>query len=399
MAAFVGGTGVSYPVPLTQIGFAIETTRGTLMAEPSYMEKPTQPAYKPNQTYLPDDTLQGSMVQTYAMVQGLRDDQHGWSSYPRLDSFPVKVCAELGSADTTQAAITATTLSTSATAGATTVSVTGTVTQGDVIVIDTGTLMESHIAGTVTGAGPYVVTLDYPLLFSHASTAPVTGLTAHRFSLLNTGTGQPPSLSIWDYDGEQWRTMTAGQLDELNVKGNVTGLIDTSCTLFGNAASLNASAPSTSFTSIKTAAPWTTQILLGGTKVVTALDWEIDLKRQVEPIPAVTGTQEYFQYFAGAITSTGKLTFVEQSGSPYLADYEAGTVQSLDITFFDPATGDLCNIHSSNALFTTGALDRSKKYVTVPCDVQLLPSSTDATAGGQSPLVVTIGNSVVTAYH
>ena len=395
---FVGGTGIAYPVPLTQIGIAIETAKGTLEAAPSYVIKTKAPKYKPDQTYLPDDTLQGSMVKTYDEILGLRYDSHGWDSYPYLDSFPILLCCEFGSTDTVTTAPTATTVATAATAGSDTLALTSgaSYVANSIFTVGSGATLETHVVESVSSN---TVTLTYPLVFDQAAGATVTGLTSHKFSLLNTGTGQPPSVSLWDYDGEEWRTMTACQLDELMMKGTATALDDYTCTWFGNAAALNASAPSVSVTDVQTIAPWTVQIAIGGTAVSTVVDWEFTFKRGVKPIPALTGTQEYFEYFADAIEATGKLTFVEQSGSPYLAAYEAGTTQSLDFRMWDSASGNLLRYFCTRAKFTTGELDRSKEWVEVVVDVQLLPSAADATAGGVSPGAWTVGNSVTTPYH
>lgn len=396
---FTPGTGTAYPVSLTEIGLAIETTKGTLPSAPTYMVPIKAPKYKPDQAYIPDETLQGSMVSVYDEVQGLRYDSHGWDSFPYLDSFPILVCAELGSQDNLGTAPTATTLAAAATAGATSVSLTGSVVANDAIVIGSGHTQETHIVASVTGAGPYTATLTYPLVYAQASGTTVTGLTSHKFSLLNTAEGQPPSCSIWDNDAEEWRTLSAAQEDELTIKGNATGLVDYTCTWFANAAVTNATAPSVSYTTTRTPPPWTAQVLIGGTAVQTAVDWEYDFKRGVKPIPALTGQQAYFEYFANTLQATAKLTLVEQSGSPYLADYLNGTRQSLDITVFDQQTGDLLNIHSTNAIFTTGELDRGKEWVQVPVDVQLLPSGADALAGGVSPVLITVANAVSTAYY
>lgn len=400
MAGFVGGTGVAYATPLTEIGLALESTKGTLVSEPTYMFPIKSPKYKPDLMFIPDETLQGSMVGIYDEVEGMRYDSHGWDAPPYLDSFPVLVCAELGSADNKTAAATSTTLAAAATAGATTVSLTATAAAGSIIVLGTGITQETHLTTGVSGSGPYIVTLQFPLLFNQSNGSTVTGLTKHQFSLLNNANqGQPPSCSLWDYDGEQWRTMTACQLDELTIKGNATGLVDYTCTWFGNAAGLNATPPTTSYGTIPTPPPWTAQILLGGSTVATVVDWSFEFKRGVKPIPALTGSQAYFEYFANVLQCTAKLTLVEQSGSPYLADYLNGTKQSLDVIVFDQTTGDMIDIHSTNALFITGELDRSKEWVEVQVEVQLLPSASDALAGGKSPVLITVGNSVTTAYH
>jgi hypothetical protein len=400
MGGFVGGTGIAYPTSLTEIGLGIETTKGTLLSEPTYMFPVMAPAYKPDQVYIMDETLVGNMVQVQDSIQGMRYDGHGWNSYPYLDSFPVLVCAELGSPDTKGTAPTSTTLSSAANPGDTTLTTAGTVAAGKWITLGSGNSVETHRVLSV--AGSYTLTLDPvtgPVIFAHATGAAVTGLTSHAFSVLNNANqGQPNSCSMWDYTGEEWRTLTACQLDELTIKGNSSGLVEYTCTWFCNAATPNASAPSTSYTTTETALPWSFNAYFNSAQCQTIQTWEFNFKRQVKPIPALTGTQSYLEYFASTQLATGKLTFVEQSGSPYLGDYENGTKQALDFTIFDPQ-GNALNIHTSKGLFTTGALDRNAgEWVTVPVDVQMLPTSTDATAGSTSPVKITVANAVTTAY-
>lgn len=398
---FTGGTGVSYPSALTEIGLAIETTKGTLPSEPLYMFPVMGPKYKPDQAYIPDETLQGVMAQVQDQVMGMRYDTHGWDAPPYLDSFPILLRGLLGSTDNKTAAGTATTLSSQATAGSVTISTAASIASGSYIQLGSAANgnLETHKTTGVSGSGPYTVTLATPTLYLQTSGSAVTPLTIHQFSLLNNANqGQPPSISIWDGNGEEWRTMTAGQLDELTIKGNATGLNSYTCSFFCNAAVENATAPSTSYTGVQTPAPWTTTLLLGGTEVQTVLEWEFDFKRQVKPIPALTGTQAYLQYLAAPILATGKITFVEQSGSPYLNDYLTGVRQSLDFTLFDMLSGFALNLHSTTGLFITGELDRGQPEIEVPVEFQLLPTTTDALAGGKSPVIATVANTVTTSY-
>src|ERR1035441_7552887 len=125
------------PVPETQIGIAVETTRGTGVA-PAFWLPVMAPKYKPDIQYLNDDGLRGSMVELYDMVPGQRYDGHGWDTYPYLDSFPNLLRAELGSADTLTAAPASTTLLGTAAAGATTITTNGSIASGSFLVIDSG---------------------------------------------------------------------------------------------------------------------------------------------------------------------------------------------------------------------------------------------------------------------
>jgi hypothetical protein len=393
--------GPAYASAQSIIGLALEATRGTAPSAPTYMIPVKQPAYDPKLTILPDDTMQGSMVAVYNDVRGMRYDSHGWSSYPYLDSFPLFLMAELGSPDTFNPAPGSTTLASAANAGATTVSTTASIPADSYIVIGSGATLESHQVSGASGTGPYTITLTTPLVYNQASGAAVTGLNTHAFSLLNNGSvpgNQPPSASIWDYDGEEWRLLTGGQLDELTIKGTGSALVDYTCTWFANPAQTNVAAPSASFTGTQTPAPWTTTILIGGQQLDVVVNWEIDLKRGVQPIPALTGTEEYYTYFAGPLQSTGKLTFVEQAGSPFLTSYLNGSQASLDIMLFDNASGDVLHLHSSKMQYTTGALSRQSEYVEVEVDFQLLPTAQDALAGGVSPILVSVGNLVASAY-
>jgi hypothetical protein len=394
----MASNGVAYAVAQTQIGLAIESTRGTAAA-PQFWEPVKGPKYKPDLTMIPDDTLQGSMVAVYNQIPGMRYDSHGWDAYPYLDSFPVFLRAELGSADTLTTAPTSTTLASAAAAGSTSISATASIPAGSWVSIGAGGTLETHKTTAVTGTGPYTVTLQYPLIYTQASGAAVTGLTSHQFSLLNNaGEGnQPPSVTITDYDGEEWRQLTAAQLDELNIKGNATGFVDYTCTWFANPAAAP-STPTPSYTSVEPPPGWTVAISIGGSQLQYVEDWEFDFKRGVKPIPALTGTQEYYLYFANTLQATGKVTVLEQSGAPQLTQYLAGATESLDFTMFDTVSGSALNLHCTNAKWLTGELDRSKEEVTAALTFQMLPSTNDATAGGVSPVLATVANAHTASY-
>jgi hypothetical protein len=93
-----------------------------------------------------------------------------------------------------------------------------------------------------------------------------------------------------------------------------------------------------------------------------------------------------------------KLTVIEDPKATWLDAYEAGATESIDLTLFDAASGDALNLHSSFAKFTSGDLDRSKEWVEVPLELQLLPSTADATAEGVSPIMATVANTNTKAY-
>ena len=394
------GAGAAFSVAQSELLIALEAVRGTAAATTMAMPYKA-PKYKPDLTLEPDETLQGSMATVYDLIRGLRYDSHGWDSYPYLDSFPVLLAAALGSPDTVGTAPTSTTTDGTAVAGATTLPLTANSGAGWVK-IGSGATQETRKITTVTGSvAPFSATLATPLAFAHGTGETVTGLTSHEFSLLNNSasTGnQPPSCTINDYDGDQWRQITAAQLSKLTVKGNATGLVDYTVDWVGNAA-VTPSPPSYSPTTAVALPGWTAAVSIGGTLLTYVESWELDLNRDTKPVPAVTGTQAYFDYWADALTVTGKITVIEQAGGPQFVQYLAGTKEVLDITVFDLTTGNALDLHATSTMFKTGALQRGAKgQVKATFDIECLPNTTDATAGGKSHMTATVANGQTTAY-
>ena len=462
------------PVPETQIGIALEATRGTPEA-PTYWIPVMGPKYKPDLKLLPDEGLRGSMVTLYDEIPGLRFDSHGWDQYPYLDSLPILLRALLGSKDTRTNPVSTDELVAEAKVGDKKVLVLTDLPAATVFVIDEGTpateetvvslkstkikageyeiecaaLKYTHVvkapvtvpatelikeakatdttievesAASIKEGVSYVIvgaanrysdtrlvtkvtgkilTLAYPLSATHATKAPVTVLTSHAFSLLNNAPeegNQPPSCTLTDFGGEtNWRQLAAAQLDSITLNGTAETLPKLAANWFADAA-ITPSPPSASFSAVEAPPGWTIQASVGGVQIGYLVSWEFSLKRNVKNVPAITGTQAYYQHFAGAIDATAKVTVLEDPEAIWLTAYENGELESIDLTLSDVESGYAVNLHSSKAKFVTGDLDRSKEWVEVPLEVQLIPSAADALAGGVSPIVATVANGTPTEY-
>ncbi|MDE2106431.1 MAG: hypothetical protein KGL39_54955, partial [Patescibacteria group bacterium] len=276
-----------YSVQQTEVGFAFETIRHTAAAAPAFWAKLKSPKWKPNLALIEDDTLQGNMNSVQDATPGLLYDTHGWTTYPYLDVLPAYIRAELGATDTVAAAPTNTTLASSCVAGAATISTTATIAAGSWFTLDTGALLETCICKSVTGAGPYTVTPVFPIVYAHSNGATVTGLTGHQYSVLNNGSSntlgnQPPSCTLWDFDGDQWRQMAGGQMDKFDLKMtpdkaptlDVTWLTD---------AHVTPSTPTPSWTSNSLPPGWTTRVMVGTSVLAYIEDVEVSMARGVKP--------------------------------------------------------------------------------------------------------------------
>lgn len=388
------------PVPETQVGLAFETTRGKA-EPPAYWIPVMGPKYVPDRQYLPDMGLRGSMVTEYDQIPGLRKDNHGWDQYPYLDTFPVLLKALLGP-DHKTTAPSNTELEAEAKSGATTIETKATVAAGSWITIGTTPAnRETHLTTAVTGAGPYKVELAYPLVYTHAAKATVTGLTKHRFSLLNNEPAegqQPKSVTITDVGGEENdRAIPACQLDSLTLSGSADSLTKAAVAWMGNVAETPAE-PSPSFTSVEAPPGWTLVTAIGGTQLGYSLTWELSFKRNLKPIPGITGTENYYQFFAGPLDYTGKITVLEDRKATWLSAYEEGLTEAIDLTLCDVKNGYALNVHTTEAKFVKGELDRSKEWVEVPLEFKPIPSATDALSGGVSPVVCSVANATTAEY-
>lgn len=395
------------PTPETQIGLAVEAERGVPVA-PTMWLPVTGPKYKPDRQYLPDMGLRGSMVTLYDEVPGLQFDSHGFDIYPYMDTFPALLRAVLGSKDTkTAKPAAATELEAEAKAGAEEIEVKSAaeITEGKTYVV-VGTASTSSDTRLVTKVTGKKLKLAYPLTFTHAAKAAVTGLTTHEFSLLNNSIekgNQPPSYTITDFAGEEyggtphWRQLAAAQLDNLSLSGSGDALPKAATAWMANVA-VKPATPSPSFTTVEAPAPWTVTAAIGGTQIAFLVSWVFDLKRAVKNIPAITGTPNYYQHFAGPLDATAKIVVLENPEATWISAFQAGEQLSIDLTLADTQNGYALNMHSTKCKFVQADLDRSKEWVEVPLEAQLIPSSTDALAGGVSPIKCAVANGVTAEY-
>lgn len=384
------------PTPETTIGIAKEATRGTEVA-PEFWLPIQAPKYKPDLMLLPDETLRGSMVGIYDEVPSLRYDSHGWDAYPYLDTFPVFVRACLGSKDNKLAAPSNTKLAKEAKAGESEIELEAEVAANSFVVIGTGVGTQETVKVLEKATKTKIA---YPLQFTHADKAEVVGLTSHAFSLLNdedSEGNQPPSYTLTDFAGDKWRALTAAQLDGLNISGSADALPKVTSSWFANAAT-EPSEPSSSYSTAEAPPGWALQVAVGGTQIGYLVNWEFDLKRNVKNVPAITGTQAYYQHFASVLDATAKITVLENTAATWLKAYEEGATETIDLILSDVKSGYAVEFHSTSAKFTSGELDRSKEWVEVPLDIQLIPSATDALAGGVSPIKITVANGTSSEY-
>lgn len=225
------------------------------------------------------------------------------------------------------------------------------------------------------------------------SVAPYT----HVIGLLNNAnSGQPPSYTISYFDGDEMWQLPAGQCDSVGLKFNAAGLLEATVKFFSNPAAV-VTAVTPSFSTVEAIPSWDCVVTLGGTAITKTMDGSIDLKRNVKPIEAITGTQAPYRLWAGPLDTTGALSLVHESDTGEIDNYLNNSKVSLDVKFTDLASNSI-ELHSSNVAFKTGKPNGSKDWMEYDTEMVCLPNASDAVAGGVSPIKTTTVNQQLAAY-
>lgn len=390
------------PTHRSILGVVRETTKGTANTTPAL--------YIPVKTFgpqdslklLPDEGVRGSAVIRYDEIAGPIFSTYDFGGDVFADTIGVPLGGIFGENAATGTGGAGTTLSSSYTAGAATCSVTAVVTASQLIQVGVGNLAEVRKAASVSGAGPYVVTLDNPMAFNHANAAAVqVGVAApftYNFYLRNAGDLQPASFTIADrYLGlvtNNTRFFPGMQFSEVQIKFNGDGLLEYSAKATGFASAIGTD-PVSSYSTVVPAAVWTGVTTIGGGAVLYVQSGEVTFKRKVEPIHNLDNTQAPYRIWVGPIEASGKMVVVVEDDTE-LTRYLTNAVTTLDINFSQalPAQQQT-KIHGSKVKYTLGKVERGKDYVEVGIDLEFLANTTDiGQSGGYSLATVQTQNAL-----
>jgi hypothetical protein len=224
---------------------------------------------------------------------------------------------------------------------------------------------------------------------------------SHVMSLLNNDTAngnQPPSYTFSDFDGYQLRQMTAGQLDEVDLKFTATGLVDVTVKAHANPFAINGTVPVPTFSVVEAAPAWTCVATVAGTSLGTVVDGGLNLKRGVKPIHTL-GQQNPYRLWAGPLDIMANLTVINTNDAE-LNYYLNNTVVPINLSFSSPSSaGQSFSFDLATCKVKTGAQARgSNELIETALSIVPLPNTADATAGGVSPVKFTAVNARATTY-
>lgn len=401
----------TFASPRQFVGFGVEVTQGTPVAPVQSMPV-NQFDPEDKWAWLDDKALRGSMTEPYNRVQGPGHSEFALSGPGYFDTLPYLLSNILG--DTvysgTYTGSGTTTLSAPSIVGANTISTALTISATTKIQIDTGTLSEVRIVSSVSGAGPFTLTLNAPLLSAHASAAvvkPVQAPFTDAFAVLNSGSAQPGSLTIVDWQGPTATTAARAYpgccLSELVIKGNAessTMMIDAKGTAWPSVPA--AAIPTPIFTGALPQAAWQAQIGLAGTvgsaPVRTIVDFEIAIKRAVEPIYTAQNSSNPYFIQRGKVTVSGKFTIVaaDETSLTYLNSNTQPQTQIIVSNGLAGAALLSMQVDVLNAAYSTSKINRGKAAVGYDASWDAIANTTNTgLSAGYGPVVITTSNAVV----
>ena len=238
---------------------------------------------------------------------------------------------------------------------------------------------------------------------------------SHAISLLNSGTGQPGSLTLVDWQGPPSasffaRVYPGACVSELTIKGNAeSSLIMWSAKGLAWPSSVAAAAPTPATSADTPFGAWRTLLGLGGvagggTQVKTAREWEVTIKRALKAEYTLQGSQNPFVIFRGAVDVEGKLAFSvpadESNSMTYLLNNTQPQLQVVVDNGLTLGNNRNLQVDCQLAAYQTSKINRSAEAVGYDATFKAVMNSTNAGAsGGLSPIKVTFKNNTAAATY
>jgi len=235
---------------------------------------------------------------------------------------------------------------------------------------------------------------------------------SHAFSVLNSGTAQPGSNTLVQWQGLPTtsfaRTYAGAVISEMTFKGNVeTGLITVDFKGQAYPSAITGSAQTFTATAVLPIAAWRSQIGLGGTAVgapnKTIKEWSVTITRETSVEWTAQNSQSPYIIQRGEITCTGSLTFSKPSDETALLYLLNNTQPQLQILATNGGVGAALTslqIDIQLAAFDASKIDFSDPAIGYSSSFTAIANTTNAGAsGGASPVKVTIQNTVAAGVY
>lgn len=237
-----------------------------------------------------------------------------------------------------------------------------------------------------------------------ASAGPVSSVYTHVLSLLNSGTGQPPSHTFTDWQGltatSQARSYAGSCFSELTMKGNPEStLLEWSGK--GSAFWSNAfptAPPTQDLTTESPMAAWRAAISFATVANLTIREWEVTISRELSVQHTSRNSQDPFIIQRGTLGVEGKFFVAKPSDETVLDYFRSNTQPAFQLLVSNGlAAANLrsLQIDVTKCAFTMSEINRSDPAIGYDCTWKGIANTTDAGAsGGFAPAKFTVVNAI-----
>ena len=254
--------------------------------------------------------------------------------------------------------------------------------------------VQGRTNSTFDFGGPvYADTFGYILngLMGSTATSGASAPYTHTISLKNSAStgadAQPVSYSLTDFYAANVRSYPGIQFHNLSLKFTSDGMLEYDAKGTGWASS-TVSTPTPSFSDVLPTPVWTASVTIGGSTISNSVEGNLDLDRPVTPIFGIGNTQNPYNVFVGALDVMGKIRFVMESDTE-LTRYLTNTQPAIVFNWSQGsgATATQIQFTLTKGAYVAAAIDRSKDFVEIECDINAIANTTDAgSTGGIAPV-------------
>lgn len=257
----------------------------------------------------------------------------------------------------------------------------------------------TRVASVSVGGDVFADTIGY-LLGSVTGSVDYTGgpPNQHAFATNNAGDTQPTPEVWWVYNNIDTRVFAGAKASEVGLKFDPSGLLTWTGKIMGFMSGPVA-ATTASYTSEPVSESWRCAVQLGGSTVTYVENVDLTLKRGVDAVYSLVGTQDPYRIWSAATAIDGKMTVVFEDNTQ-LNNFLNNSQPAFDIKWTAGGlTPHSVEVHSTKANYTTAKPKMSSKgYWELDIDWVGLANTTDKTTagGGYAPYKATIINGKTT---
>ena len=399
------------PSSKSWLGVGRELTTGLGPVLPTNTIPLDMSSYQPEDTpkFLHDEAIRGVMAQLYNDILGVEDATFSFGGPMFLDVGGFWIDNTFGDLSSTgTSAASTTTVNSGGTIGSTQVvlasgsgySSASSVQVGSGSVAEVVVLSSPPAGGTITFA-------NNPLRFAHGSGAAASVVVApytHKWAILNSGSGQPPTHTLTDYTSLTAavgaRAYPSACVSQMDFTGNSEQLLmqKVSGNSWLSAPALSTPTNTTSFTIPQP--NWRSTVSIGGTQFYNISEWTISIKRMLQVYWTAQNAQTPYIIARGGLGITGGLNFSVAADETPLLDMLAGAPLAIQIQLDNGLTSTShlqLTITTTSAVFEKSKPTRNAVLIGYDNTYEAVANTTDVGgSGGIGPATVQLINSIPT---